>query len=240
MNHELFDIKPLDTMPEDVRSGDVVSIYFPNTKVTGHINTVKPWGRHKHSDIRDGDDYLLCLLSSEGNSEGLGIRTPQYGINTQESTFLGKSVIGYSIVQRHWDYQIKGYKKSGLVHISDIFRKEESELFGKFDKIHGNNLLQGETIDGQHKIKGLLLAINNYGPTAGLLMYSDQNGEYIENAVVLGSKERREKLARPYEAHEILLGNGIEFSLENLQKIRDKKLDFIVDKAMSEVKIVQL
>ena len=185
MNHEIFDIKPLETMPKDVRSGDVVSIYFPNTKLTGHINSVKPWGRHKNSDIREGDDYLLCLLSSEGNSESLGVRTPQYGINTQKSTFIGKETIGYSIVQRHWDYQIKGYEKTGLVHISDIFKKDSMGQ-ETFEKIHGNNLLQGETIDGKHEIKGLLLAINNYGPSAGLIMYSDENRKYIENAVVFG------------------------------------------------------
>ena len=49
-----------------------------------------------------------------------------------------------------------------------------------------------------------------------------------------------QKLARPYEAHEVLIGNEIKFSVKNLQKIRDKELDFIVDKAIKEIEIVQL
>jgi len=264
MNHSLYTILPLKKMEDDVHDGDIVSIYFDHTKLTGHIKGKVPWGQKSISVIQDDDDFLLSLHCSEGNSDGLDLRLPQYGINSKRGTisqyleYKDKTVsvqaIGYSVVQRQWDYQIDGFIP-GKVHCG----------FGL-----GIDPINGETDKDHYKIKGMLFAKTNFGPAAGILMYADPKGKYIDKILMLLSANNEEKLARTYQAKEVVIcldkklclpvkepdqkiessnasakntkhiETRMPFSEKSLEKIINKKVNTILDTKTISVNIVQL
>jgi hypothetical protein len=261
MNHTLDNIQPFKNMREEVRSGDVITIYFPHTKITGHIRDNAPWSASYESARFDEDDFLLSLHSNEGSSEDMPFNLPCYGINCSEGTLTQKvkdyhhnagelikiKAKGYSIIQRQWDYQIDGFIP-GKVHCG----------FGI-----GTYPLNGETDETHHKIKGVLMNDRkNYGPSAGIIMYADSEGKYIDKALILLSPLNETKLAREYQAKEMFLyadkktyleadnknpseqkpeeQTKIKFSGKSLENILSKKINTVMDKKIHIVNIIQL
>ena len=264
MNHTLFDIKPFKKMEDDVHDGDIVSIYFDHTKLTGHIQSVTPWTTHSKDHIDKDDNYTLSLHNSEGSSENLQLNFLQYGINSEKGTISNRHwltdkmrtipAIGYSIVKRQWDYQIDGFIP-GKVHCG----------FGL-----GTYPINGETDKDKYKIKGVLLNNRkNFGPSAGILMYADPKGKYVDKVLMLLSEKNEQMLARKYNAIEVYLTDSklylkakesdqnieqeksatkntihmekrLPFSEKSLEKIINKKVNTILDTTTHVVNIVQL
>jgi hypothetical protein len=253
MNHSLEKILPFEKMPEDVRSGDIVTIFFPHTKITGHIRDNAPWSSSYKSVYFEEDDFLLSLHSNEGDSEDLPFNLPCYGINCSEGTLTQKvkdyypdagelikiKAVGYSIVQRQWDWRIEGFIP-GKVHCGGL---------------NGYYPLEGET-DSGIKIKGLMRAKYNGGPIGGVLMYADPSEAYINKAIRLKSF-KGETLEREYQGNEIFLipqkalnKNNVDidsgqaimmpFTDESLESIINKKIDVILSDKLQIINLVNI